>query len=821
MQKGITLIALVITIVVLLILAGVTINTVFSENGILSKAQQAKDMQIIATYQDRIEIVCLDWSLDKTLDETIGIDDLWEKMKNAGIILNVETDVEKLDDNGNYVITVPEGYKFQIHINENGDAEVEYIGKDNALLPYIQEIKETGRTSSSINIEVTVIREGENLTLSYYYKKLDEPEESYKAIKENVEEKTAEVTGLESETIYELKVVAKNENGESQKVVELTTEGIIGAGEGLKEGVIKASEPDWDPNSHTASITLTKGENVASNLYIEWQINGIDADGWQTGESVTGLNHNDAVYARLTDGINHGQEESVTIKDGTTPRAATISLSTTSTQIGETITATVTHVDNESGVDIGKCKWELNTTANAIGIEDESKYTNTFKNNSEIITLTPTKIGNYYLHVLTIDKVGNKKESISKVIKAEINRSNVGNIDIKFIDTNNNVISKVQTPKLGSEMTPIKWNGSNWITTTIEDEDWYDYSTSLKKWANAKTSDGSMWVWIPRFAYKIEYLANDGRTVTGYSDSRGIVDTSGNVVEGTEKADAVRVGDNYVVHPAFNYNGEKAGIWVAKFEASQSDAGANAEDYQNYTGGTSGVIKIQPGVNSWRNITISAVFEKCRDYNTRLNSHLMKNSEWGACIYLAQSKYGKNKEIWINNSGNYITGSSGENPNALIDIGTTNDYTSTKGQEASTTGNVYGIYDMNGGAWEYVAGYVNNGDDSLTNYGSSLVSNNTQNYMKDVYEKGVTDDNQPNYEKNASRFGDAVYETSSRSIGGTSWYEGHSVFPCHHNTFFSRGGHCNGGDSSSIFYFTGSNGKASFTHSFRPVLVLP
>ena len=292
---------------------------VFSENGLIQKAQEAKDVQLIATYQDRIEIVCINWSLDKSLNDEIGIDNLWERMKDEGIILDIERDVEKLDDEGNYVITVPEGYKFQIHIDENGDAEIEYIGKDNALLPYIQSIEVISKTTSSVNVEVTVTREGENLRLSYYYKKLDDPEENYIAIKENVADKTAEVTGLESETIYNLKVIAQNENGESPKVVELTVEGIIGADEGLREGAIIASEPTWDSNSHTASITLSKGADVASNLSIEWQINKIDEGSWTTGTSVTGLNHNDIVYARLTDGVNHGQEASVTIKDNIVP----------------------------------------------------------------------------------------------------------------------------------------------------------------------------------------------------------------------------------------------------------------------------------------------------------------------------------------------------------------------------------------------------------------------------------------------------------------------------------------------------------------------
>ena len=42
-KTGITLVALVVTIVILLILAGITIATLFGENGIIKMAQKAKD----------------------------------------------------------------------------------------------------------------------------------------------------------------------------------------------------------------------------------------------------------------------------------------------------------------------------------------------------------------------------------------------------------------------------------------------------------------------------------------------------------------------------------------------------------------------------------------------------------------------------------------------------------------------------------------------------------------------------------------------------------------------------------------------------------
>ncbi len=51
--NGITLIALVITIIVLLILAGVTIATLTEENGILTKAQKAKEQTEIALQEEQ------------------------------------------------------------------------------------------------------------------------------------------------------------------------------------------------------------------------------------------------------------------------------------------------------------------------------------------------------------------------------------------------------------------------------------------------------------------------------------------------------------------------------------------------------------------------------------------------------------------------------------------------------------------------------------------------------------------------------------------------------------------------------------------------
>ena len=351
----------------------------------------------------------------------------------------------------------------------------------------------------------------------------------------------------------------------------------------------------------------------------------------------------------------------------------------------------------------------------------------------------------------------------------------------------------VNTPNLGEGMTPIKWDETknDWVETNGSDPEWYDYTA--KKWANAKTSDGSMWVWLPRYAYSI---------TSGYHSS-----TAGNIeiefMKGlTNETSTGRTTfqnasgqGNWNIHPAFNYGTTVSGLWVAKFEASRSNATSSSA-------GSNNTIKIQPGVQSWRSITVNDIYTNCLNYNKTLNSHMMKNDEWGAVAYLSKSKYGKNAEVDINSDSSYYTGG-----------GSGNAYVTNVGQ--STTGTVHGVYDMSGGAWEYVAGYVNNS--YTTSYGSSLVNGDAK--TKNVYSKASTDNETNNYNANSSKYGDAVYETSTNGSGSTSWYGDYSNFPYTLFSFFERGGCCSNVTHAGVFALEKHNGVSSIVSS-RPVLAV-
>ena len=759
-ESGITLIALVVTIVVLLILAGITISLVFGSNGVIDKAQEANENTKIAQVREQLELAKGPEYIEG--NGKYNPDSYFERIEAEGIIGNKDTDIIDNGD-GTYEVTTTSGYIFKITLvpskDNVEDIQIEHIGKVDG--PRIRNLT-VSKTTNSITVEVETAN-AEGATYTYYYKKGGETD--WKKAEE-IKEKTYTFSGLESNVIYNIKVRVEKDGKAVEKEVSTIT------GE-LPEGAVQFSPVEW--KSGQASTTITTSE---TGYTLQYQIGGIAEESWTnttSGSAIGNLQHGQIVYGRLFDGTNGSKTANIDVQDEILPQQATISLSGTSTTTEGSITATVTLTDNESGVNTTSSKWIYNTISGAIG-ENESSYNNTFSGNGQTIQLKATTAGTYYLHVLTVDNAGNKKETISSAVTVEA---------ALVADGNYNASKGVNTPKLGSGMTPIKWNGSSWVNTTGSDKDWYDYTS--KKWANAKTSDGSMWVWIPRYAYSI---------TSGYhSSSAGNIDVefmkglTNETSTGRKSFNNASGQGKWNIHPAFNYGTTVSGIWVAKFEASNSG----------------GKIKVEPGVQSWRSITVNDIYTNCLNYNKTLNSHMMKNDEWGAVAYLSKSKYGKNAEVDINGNSSYYTGG-----------GSGNAYVNNVGQ--STTGTVYGVYDMSGGAWEYVAGYVNNGNSSLTSYGSSLVNGDAK--TKNVYSKASSDNNTNNYNANSGKYGDAVYETSANgNTGNGSWYGDYSNFPDTSAPFFGRGGTFNHGTIAGVFSFLYDNGSSGSSYSFRPVLV--
>ena len=419
---------------------------------------------------------------------------------------------------------------------------------------------------------------------------------------------------------------------------------------------------------------------------------------------------------------------------------------------------------------------------------------------------------------------------MSNMLNEISNGSDTGDLDLPS-DGSYSERKGVNTPNIkNSNLIPVKWSGDKWLKTTGDDPEWYSYSEKL--YANAvlegtfledgtldESSSYSMFVWIPRYAYSITdmYHALGDMSTAGTIEVEFMKGTSNESATGRTTFQNASGQGNWNIHPAFEYGETVSGIWVAKFEASSVEGNSNTEEGDNVTTKT---IQVKPGVSSWRYINIGNMHDVCLNYNPTLNSHLMKNDEWGAVAYLSKSKYGKEtEEVWINNSSSFITGSAGNSVSAGIDSGTTNDYTSTQGVKASTTGNIYGVYDMSGGAWEYIAAYVNSGNSSLNN-GSSLVNRDAK--TKNVYAVASADNATNNYNQNKGIYGDAAYETSSNSAStwNISWYGDYSRFPCSDWPFFGRGGCYDNISFGGVFAFNYGDGNSNDVASFRPVLAV-
>lgn len=380
------------------------------------------------------------------------------------------------------------------------------------------------------------------------------------------------------------------------------------------------------------------------------------------------------------------------------------------------------------------------------------------------------------------------KEKIisNNILKAEEAGSYFFDDDVTIVKKENspwNYIKNVNKPVLTTGMTPVKWVNDTTQLTSESDSDWYDYGT--RKWANATTADGSMWVWIPRYEYKIpEPHINASQTILI------------NFLPGVKKS----ASDGYIIHPAFTFGDkELTGIWIAKFKAS----------------GSTSNITILPGQTQISSVSIDNAFTACRNMETKssygwgttgegIDTHLMKNIEWGAVSYLSHSTYGKNNKL-------------DDQTSALTGAGTNLAYVTNTGK--STTNNVYGIYDMAGDKWEYVAAYVNNANSALSTNGLSLLQ--SENKYKDIYIMGSGDNRSLTYELNLNKKGDAIYETSSETSAaeGKSWYGQSSGMPYSATPFFTRKNLFGYGYLPGWYYPGFGSGGADSKVSFRPTLI--
>ena len=427
---------------------------------------------------------------------------------------------------------------------------------------------------------------------------------------------------------------------------------------------------------------------------------------------------------------------------------------------------------------------------------------------------------------------------------------------------------------------------------------WYSYKD--KKWANAVIlRDGkedtyqpgdeipeseieSYFVWIPRYKYRLKNNEDDLNAITEIGSVESVTEFYDNSTVGGNKAtnNAFEIEfENNTIKPsegknsgdwqtppafvAFNSNG----FWVGKFETGYQ--GANNKTSAQVNQEESSKVIIKPNVYSWRNINVSNAFYTSYNYQRELESHMMKNTEWGAVAYLTQSKYGRCdgnngpcEEVRINNNSDYVTGYSAKDE-PMIGYPTYNNkdsttlnqdgdngyqYYNSSSVQSSTTGNYYGVYDMSGGAWEYMMGVL---EDAVGNPASGRSNTYNSGFIGKFTCPTCDASNQPNeledgknwpnskyydlYDYNTNLYhyqigvlGDGTKEfgmfynvsydsgKTSRPIG--SYNADLAKFVYHEYPWFLRGGSCYDGTNAGVFAFSNYYGHGDSGYSFRIIL---
>ncbi len=334
----------------------------------------------------------------------------------------------------------------------------------------------------------------------------------------------------------------------------------------------------------------------------------------------------------------------------------------------------------------------------------------------------------------------------------------------QIIEDDNFDLSGANEPVLASNMIPVYYDETEevWKKADVNNNNsnyqWYSYESSGDKkgmWANAVTVKdtnrqtylnatpgtiipmddiNTMWVWIPRFKVN----TTDFTLIRGKDSGYCLEDGEGRTTNTKEECEKLGPGIYWVSHyknpgaiditfvkendkaiDSFTFGTkELSGFWFAKFATSHSTLSSSTIDNNlgctNETCSNANGIIIKPNVTSLRYNNISNFFYASRSMeqtgnsfgfvSSEVDTHMSKNNEWGVVAYLTHSIYGR-----CNNSTNCVNVSRSSNEV----------YNTTSGKDTSTTGTIYGVYNMNDGKKEYVMGVLadtngnpRSGDDS-------------------------------------------------------------------------------------------------------------
>lgn len=407
-----------------------------------------------------------------------------------------------------------------------------------------------------------------------------------------------------------------------------------------------------------------------------------------------------------------------------------------------------------------------------------------------------------YLHELNIPEayqlrieITPNTENTAKKIDIEIsyivgNTNNIKKVNIQKIKTRENE-GIPNKPEVYSGMVPVKYDTSlnSWIIASAKKNNWYNYYNN--QWANVMLLDGltvdggikviednkeelvgkkvisggSMFVWIPRYAYKLDAEQN-------ITDIEFLMGASNKYLDTTEKQELKDISEKegYIISSAFENETEKLhlkGFWVSKYPAGYQESTITIDEFGqeelpalnqsgimysnlNYSSCNAEYTTNALGQNLsstqysnqrisypvFKNLTyaynlisvsdakaisdrVSKTIEFYGLNSSKVNSHLTNNNEWDAVIFLASSKYGNYQ---IRHNSKNLDNLDGKNIYSVTGYSSSN---IVNGVASSSTNNMSGVFDLNGCIWEHTFDsdnkyYIRGGDCTVEKGVSSL-----------------------------------------------------------------------------------------------------
>ena len=561
-----------------------------------------------------------------------------------------------------------------------------------------------------------------------------------------------------------------------------------------------------NPNSYTldggasGQVTIT-----GTNLLSAYEVYLTNANGDRIGEctNLSVIDNNNISYTTPTTGIAAGEYTIHVVTQGTDKNGVTIGFTYTKKSLPDgmlestddyggdghvavdydenlipikissnrygspTITAIPkSEIDSDPGVwydySAEKKQW-----ANAVTVKNPEDY----KNITSETTITDSDILGYWVYIPRYAYKVMRRDASDRAV-SDTTASRNGGFEIKF--------ETASDPK----KTPVKCSRTGQDYQTCVGTSALEYPT------DPADKDKTAWATHPAFSW--------GTDADGYEEMNGFwigkfetTNQNGSTVDGDITYPGYSSTPTVLPGYAALGLGYDDDLWsnVADMYDTAKKFGVEDKDnkYGYETSGSSG----WPGGGGGYGETVSSMFKQNNQNLSMATSHMIKNNEWGATLYLASSKFGAGvnavePNMMSLNSYIYVT-ACGPNSMTTDNCRITNQDT----VQASTTGNAYGVFDMVGGVFELVMGSYgrNNTTPSVTGFRTTPEPPYIQVY-------NMTSSSSCTWETCG---GDASYETanstilsytsssSSSSAPSPMWGDGMGMFTDSQYPLISRG----------------------------------